>query len=144
MDGTQSPLRLRAYANLCRDFIDSAAPMVTDVMTREYEAISWKAEADNMAFTMRASLFFSEDTILALFLLLAPFSFPKALIAYRQDKIATKFADNIAKRLLVNDAFGTDHVRRKLPEELRTASALQYAEQKKLKSLERLIERTLS
>ncbi|QQG37223.1 MAG: hypothetical protein HYS17_05535 [Micavibrio aeruginosavorus] len=143
MDGTPSPFRRRAYANLCRDFIDSAAPLVSDVLTREYGATSWKAEKDNMLFAAKASAFFSEDTLLALLMLLVPFSFPKALIAARQDRIAIKFADNIAQRLLISDGYSTDHVRRKLPHDMVCPAALRYAEQKKLNGLGRLIERSL-
>lgn len=144
MDGDIQPFRRRAYANLCRDFIDAAAPLVSDVLTRDYEVISWTAEKDNMVFALKASAFFSEDTVLALLLLIAPFSFPKALIAARQDRIAIKFADHIAQRLLIPDGYSTDHVRRKLPEDLRTQDSLQYAEQKRLSHLGRLIERTLT
>lgn len=143
MDGTP-PFRRRAYANLCRDFIDSATPLVSDVLTREYEVISWQAEKDNMVFAMKASTFFGEDTLLALLILLTPFSFPKAIIAARQDRIAIKFADSIANRVTGKDAFSRDLVKRHLPAELKTSSALTYAEQHKLKGLGRLIQRTLS
>lgn len=144
MDGISIPFRRRTYANLCRDFIDSATPLVSDVLTRDYEVINWKAEKDNMLFAVKASAFFGEDTLLAVCLLLAPFSFPKAIIAARQDRIAIKFADSIAQRLLISDGYSTDHVRRKLPDDMKSPSALLYAEQKKLSGLGRLIERTLN
>lgn len=144
MDGDIQPFRRRAYANLCRDFIDAAAPLVSDVLTRDYEVISWTAEMDNMVFALKASAFFSEDTVLALLLLIAPFSFPKALIAARQDRIAIKFADHIAQRLLIPDGYSTDHIRRKIPSNMQTAKSLCYAEQKNLHGLERLIKRTLN
>ena len=144
MDGDTGPFRRRAYANLCRDFIDAAAPLVSDVMTREYEVISWKAEKDNMLFTLRASAFFSEDTVLALLMFITPFSFPKAVVAARQDSIAIRFANNIARRLNSADAFGTDHVRRKLPADMMSAEALAYAQRYKLQGLQRLIQRSLT
>lgn len=144
MDGDTQPFRRRAYANLCRDFIDAAAPLVSDVMTRDYEVISWTAEKDNMVFALRASAFFSEDTVLALLLLIAPLSLPKSLIAARQDRIAIRFANNMAFRLNTEDAYGTDHVRRKLPADMVSAEALAYAEQHKLQGLQRLIQRSLS
>ena len=143
MEGTQETLRLRAYANLSRDFIDSATPLVSDVMTREYEGISWKAEAYNMLFALQATGFFSQDSTLKLLMFITPFAFPKALVAYRQDKITVKFADRIAKRLVLADAFSTDHIRRKLPQDMQTQAALTYAQDKKLKGLGKLIGRTL-
>lgn len=134
----------RQYANLCRDFIDSAEPLISDVLMREYEAISWKAETKNMVFALQASAYFSEDTALQLLFLLTPFSFPKALVAARQDRIAIRFANNMADRLINADAFSADHVRRKLPDQMKTSQALLYAEQKKLKGLGRLIQRAIA
>lgn len=144
MDGDAQPFRRRAYANLCRDFIDAAAPLVSDVLTRDYEVISWKAEKDNMVFALKASAFFSEDTVLALLLLIAPFSLPKAIVAARQDRIAIRFANSMARRLNSADAFGTDHVRRKLPADMMSSEALTYAERHKLQGLQRLIQRSLT
>ncbi len=143
MNGTDTPFRRRAYANLCRDFIDAASGFLIEINERDNENIMTGLK--NLAYCLRSPVpYFFEDTALRAAIFISYFSLPQALLAARQDRIAIKYADSLAQRVIEKDGFSSDLVKRHLPAELKTPSALAYAEQHKLKGLGRLIQRTLT
>lgn len=135
--------RLRGYANLCREFIDKAAPLVTEVYQRNEDHESNPVMIQNFRFAFQAFNYCAKDTTLEILYLMTPFAFPKAIIAAGQDKAAVRFADNLARRLTGTGAYSIDHIVRMMPRELRSDEGLEYASRKKLAGLAKLITRAL-
>lgn len=144
MDGTTSPFRRRAYANLCRDFINAASPYLVDILERGDDIDDKMIGLKNLAYCFRAPVpYYFENLVLKAAIFISYFSFPQAVLAARQDHIAIKYANSLASRVTLKDAFSSDLIKRRLPDALKTEAGLEYAQQHKLKGLERLITRAL-
>jgi|GEM_PF-4872024 hypothetical protein len=144
MDGIQTPFRRRAYANLCREFIDAASPYLVDILDRDEDKDVLKNGLKNLAFCFRAPVtYYFEDLALRAGIFISYFDFPQAVLAARQDHIAIKYANSLAGRITGKEAFSSDLIKRRLPEGLKSAAGLDYAKQHKLAGLERLIIRSL-
>ena len=144
MDGETTPFRRRAYANLCREFIDAASGLLVDIHDRGDDIENKMIGLKNLAYCFRGPVpYHFENIALKTAIFISYFSVPQAILAARQDRIAIRFADSLADRITGKDAFSSDMVKRRLPEDLRTPAALNYAEQHKLAGLKRLITRSL-
>ncbi|HEY0900913.1 MAG TPA: hypothetical protein VGD95_02200, partial [Micavibrio sp.] len=63
--------------------------------------------------------------------------------AAAQDHIAIKYANSLATRVTRKDALSADIIKRRLPADLKTREALQYAQNHQLPGIARLIQRSL-
>lgn len=134
------PMKLRQCANLCRDFIDAATPLLLDIHARGDDIEDKAVAMRNLSFCFfRATPYFLGDSLLNGARFCLYFDFPRAFIAAMQDKMAISYADSLAHRISGKDAFSLHHVKRKLPEELRSETALNCIAGRKKAALHALI-----
>ena len=106
----------RKFAQLCRNFIDAAAPAIHNGLEHDSEPETPQRVTHNLRFIFTSVVpFFFKDTMLELASLIAQSGTQKK-IALRQDKASIDFADAIAMRLLEDHSLYA--IRRFVPEEL--------------------------
>lgn len=144
MDGTTPPFRRRTYANLCREFIENASGDLIDLHERGDDIDNKMIGLKNLAYCLKAPVpYYLTDIGLRCAIFISYFSLPQALFAAAQDHIAIKYANSLAARVTRKDALSADIIKRRLPADLKTREALQYAQNHQLPGIARLIQRSL-
>ncbi len=144
MDGATQPFRRRTYANLCREFIESASGDLIGILERGDDVEDMKVGMKNLGYCLKAPVpYYFGNMTLKCAIFMSYFSLPQALFAAAQDHIAIKYADSLAARTTVKDGCSSDLIKRRLPAALKTPEALEYAQQHKLPGIARLIQRSL-
>jgi hypothetical protein len=144
MEGLTPPFRRRAYANLCREFIENASGDLIELHERGDDVEDKMTGLKNLAYCLKAPVpYYFCDLALRSAIFVSYFSLPQAVFAAAQDHITIKYANSLAGRVTVKDAFSADLIKRRMPDELKTPAGLEYALNHKLPGLGRLIQRSL-
>lgn len=128
----------RAFAGLCRDFIEASKPAVCEECDTPNERVSRADLESNLRFVFTGAVpYWAGEMALdtAAFLISTPALREK--IAARQDQMAIAYADKVAERLL--KIYSPFSLRRMIPADLKTEEAYHYAKAQNLKYMARAL-----